>query len=52
MWSCGTTVQLSRIDVEHAGAVGYGIVPVLSGDFSLCEVRATNFQETYPNSLN
>ena len=48
MWSCEATVQLAWSDVDHAGGVGDLIVPVLSGDFPLYEVRVTRFQWTSP----
>ena len=36
--------QISWAYVEFTSGVGYGIVPVLSGIFSLCEVIVTHFQ--------
>ena len=52
MWSCDATGHLVWREIDHVVIVGGGIVPVLSGDFPICDVRATHFQETYPGSFN
>ena len=52
MCSCETVVQFTRENVKHVGGVVYGIIPVLSGNFSLCEIVSTNFQETYPGEFH
>ena len=39
-------VQFDWTDIEHAGRVVYGVIPVLSGNLSIHEVISTNFQET------
>ena len=52
MWGAEMMVDLTRIDVEHLGEVGYVMVPVLSWHFFLCEVIMTRFQETYTCPFN
>ena len=44
--------KFTKIYVEPLGEVVYSVVPVLSGEFSLCEVRATNLQATSPCPFN
>ena len=46
MWSREASGKPAWADVYHVGGVGDdGIITVLYGDLSLCEVRATNLQE-------
>ena len=44
MWGAEFIVDLTRIDAEHLGGVGDGMVPVLYGNFFLCEVITTHSQ--------
>ena len=46
VWSREVVVQLTWEYIEHAGGVVYGIVLLLSGHFSLCEVIMTRLHET------
>ena len=46
MWGCESTGELASKDVKNTRGVGYGLVPVFYGNFSLCELRATDFQDT------
>ena len=39
-------LELASKDAKNTCGVGYGLVPVFYGNFSLCKVRATNSQKT------
>ena len=43
MWGDELTGKFARTGVEHLGRVGDIIVPVLSDNLLLCEVRVTYF---------
>ena len=47
MWSHKAEGEIDRLYIENVGVVVDRIVPVLSGNLLLCEVRLTNFQETF-----
>ena len=42
MWGSELMLEITSIYVEHLGGVGYGMVPVLSGNLLLCEVIMTH----------
>ena len=44
--------EFTKTDVETLGEVIDSVVPVLSGVFLLCEVRATNLQANFPCPFN
>ena len=44
MWGAEFMVEPTKIDAEHLGGVGDGMVPVLSGHLFLCEVITTHSQ--------
>ena len=52
MCSCDVMVNIACADIDHTGGVGYGILPVISENCLLCEVKATRFQETSPGSFH
>ena len=47
MWNSEAVGQSTWADVNYYSVVGDGVIPVLSGNLMLYEVRETYFQETY-----
>ena len=43
---------ISGTYVDNLEGFGDGVLSVLSGYFSLCELRATHFQDTSPRSFH
>ena len=46
LWGGKALLELTSTYIDHPGIVVDGVVPVLSGNFMLCGVRETHFQET------
>ena len=52
MCSCEAARQFTWEKAEHYRVLVDDIIPIISGNLSICEVIATHFQDTFPNAFH